>query len=216
MGKPRKVLFELIAPDAVVLAGQPYELLAEIRAENHFDTAEAKIALAWRKGIKPNADGKILLGRCVKASDLQRELVDFDFVILLNKEYWEDPGFDRSKKLALLDHELCHAARAVDSDGEPTIDSKGRPVWRVRGHDVEEFEEIIARHGIWKRDLERFAEAIAKRKKSPLFTEDSASTEEARLAEDAPFIVALDRMASPVRTGRSPSSQFPLPAWSPW
>jgi hypothetical protein len=98
MGKPKKVLFELIKPDEVFLSGQPYELLAEIRAEQHFDTAEAKIALAWRKGTKPNVDGKIVLGRCVKASDLQRELVDFDFVIVLNKEFWEDPAFDRAKK----------------------------------------------------------------------------------------------------------------------
>ena len=171
MGKPKKVLFELISPEQVFLSGQPYELLAEIRAEHHFDVAEAKIALAWRKGTKPNADGKIVLGRCVKASDLQRELIDYDFVIVLNKEFWKDPEFSREKKLALLDHELCHAARAVDSDGAPMIDSKNRPVWRVRGHDVEEFEEIVARHGVWKRDLERFVEAIAKRKKSPLFSE---------------------------------------------
>lgn len=170
MSKPKKVLFELIKPETVYLSGQPYELLSEIRAEQHFDIAEAKIALAWKKGTKPNADGKIVLGRCVKATDLQRELVDYDFVILLNQEYWEDPAFDRAKKLALLDHELCHAARALDSDGEPMIDSKQRPVWRVRGHDVEEFEEIVTRHGIWKRDLERFAEAIAARKKTPLLT----------------------------------------------
>jgi len=137
MGKPKKVLFELISPEQVFLSGQPYELLAEIRAEHHFDVAEAKIALAWRKGTKPNADGKIVLGRCVKASDLQRELIDYDFVIVLNKEFWKDPEFSREKKLALLDHELCHAARAVDSDGAPMIDSKNRPVWRVRGHDVE-------------------------------------------------------------------------------
>lgn len=174
MGKPKKVLFELISKEQVFLSGQPYELLAEIRAENHFDTAEAKIALAWRKGTKPNADGRVVLGRCVKASDLQRELVDYDFVIVLNKEFWEDPEFDRAKKLALLDHELCHAARAVDQDGEPMIDSKQRPVWRVRGHDVEEFEEIVSRHGVWKRDLERFAEAIAKRNKSPLFAGSEA------------------------------------------
>ena len=173
MGKPKKVLFELISPEQVFLSGQPYELLAEIRAEHHFDVAEAKVALAWRKGTKPNADGKIVLGRCVKATDLQRELIDYDFVIVLNKEFWEDPEFSREKKLALLDHELCHAARAVDSDGSPMIDSKNRPVWRVRGHDVEEFEEVVARHGVWKRDLERFAEAIAKRKKSPLFSEAS-------------------------------------------
>lgn len=167
MGKPKKVLFQLIKPDEVILAGQPYELLNEIRAEYHFDTTEANIALAWRKGTKPNADGHLVLGRCVKASDLQRELVDYDFVIVLNKEVWEDPEFDRDKKLALLDHELCHAARAVDEDGEPKIDSKGRPVWRVRGHDIEEFTEIVHRRGTWKRDLEKFAEVILA-KKAPL------------------------------------------------
>lgn len=203
MGKPKKVLFELISPDQVFLSGQPYDLLAEIRAENHFDTAEAKIALAWRKGTKPNADGKIVLGRCVKANDLQRELVDYDFVIVINKEFWEDPEFDRAKKLALLDHELCHAAPALDPDGEPMRDTKGRAVWRVRGHDVEEFEEIVSRHGVWKRDLERFAEAIARRKKSPLFSEADALTAEGeKLVADTPaFLAAADRLASSVRTG---------------
>ena len=119
MGKPKKILIGLIKPEDVYLSGQPYELLAEIRAEQHFDVAEAKIALAWRKGTKPNADGKIVLGRCVKASDLQRELVDWDFVIVLNKEFWEDPEFDRAKKLALLDHELSPLPLA-------------RPRWRRR------------------------------------------------------------------------------------
>lgn len=171
MGKPRKVLFELIGVEDTVLAGQPYELLAEVRAEHHFDLAEAKIALAWRKGTKPNADGKLVLGRCVKASDLQRELVDFDFVIVLNREVWEDPEFDRKRKLALLDHELCHATRATDADGLRMTDTKGRPVWRTRGHDIEEFHEIVERHGVWKRDLEKFAEALMKRKKEPLLAD---------------------------------------------
>ncbi len=90
MGKPKKVLFELIKREAVYLSGQPYELLDEIRAEQHFDVTDAKIALAWRKGTKPNVDGKVVLGRCVKATDLQRELVDYDFVIVLNREFWED------------------------------------------------------------------------------------------------------------------------------
>lgn len=200
MGKPKKVLFELIKSEDVFLSGQPYDLLAEIRAENHFDTAEAKVGLAWRKGTKPNADGKLVLGRCVLISGLQRELIDYDYVIVLNKEFWEDPEFDREKKLALLDHELCHAARAVDADGEKMRDTKERPVWRTRGHDVEEFEEIVTRHGVWKRDLERFAEAIAKRKKSPLFSgggEDS----QAKLADDPAFLAAVDRLTEPMRTG---------------
>jgi len=225
MGKPKKVMFELISPGQVFLSGQPYELLAEIRAEQHFDTAEAKIALAWRKGTKPNADGKLVLGRCVKASDLQRELVDYDFVIVLNKEFWEDPEFDRAKKLALLDHELCHATRAVDADGNSMIDTKQRPVWRVRGHDVEEFEEIVSRHGVWKRDLERFAEAIAKRKKSPLFTDaDELKAEGEKLVADTDgflarrspdFMQAMDRVAESVRAGGVQSVTISTPGMEP-
>jgi hypothetical protein len=224
MGKPKKVLFELIKPDQVFLSGQPYELLAEIRAEQHFDTAAAKIALAWRKGTKANADGKIVLGRCVKATDLQRELVDYDFVIVLNKEFWEDPEFDRAKKLALLDHEMCHAARALDSEGEPMIDSKQRPVWRVRGHDVEEFEEIVARHGVWKRDLERFVEAIAKRKKSPLFSEhlkaEEPGTPTAGLFPGSTkaltdVVDALDNLTEPIREGVVTSMTIQIPGKEP-
>jgi hypothetical protein len=198
MGKPKKVLFELIKPDQVFLSGQPYKLLAEIRAEQHFDTADAKIALAWKKGTKPDADGHLVLGCCMRASDLQRELVDYDFVIVLNQEVWEDPEFDRGKKLALLDHEMMHAARSLDADGEPVIDSKNRPVWRVRGHDIEEFTSIIARHGCYKRDLEKFAEALLLKKKQPLFTMQSSTND---LAQDPKFTAAVDRLASSVRIG---------------
>lgn len=185
MGKPKKVVFQLIdanekpEPDA-------YRLMRQIRAEQHFDTAKAKFALAWQKSIKPDVDGHIMLGKCVRATDLQRELVDLDFVILLNREVWEDAEFFDSKKLALLDHELCHAARSVDSDGEPRIDTKGRPVWRVRGHDIEEFREIVDRHGCWKYDLEKFADAIFKRKTQPLFSGSGEVATQAALPIDLP------------------------------
>lgn len=169
MGKPKKVAFQFIDPDERP-EPEPYELLRELRAEQHFGAAEAKIGLAWQKGIKPDADGRLMLGKCVKATDLQRELVDWDFVILLNREVWDEIDFRTEKKMALLDHEMCHAARAVDSDGEPRIDTKGRAVWRVRGHDIEEFREVAARHGCYKHDLEKFAQALIERKQEPLFT----------------------------------------------
>jgi hypothetical protein len=172
MGKPKKIAFQLILPDDVSIIDRPHELLSEVRAENHFDTAKARIALAWKKGSKANCDGHIVLGFLMRATDLQRELVDYDFVIVLNKEVWEDPEFTTAQKRALLDHEMCHAARACDGDGEPSIDTKGRPVWRTRGHDIEEFEEIVARHGCYKRDLERFAQTIIRRKNSPLLESD--------------------------------------------
>jgi hypothetical protein len=167
MGKPKKIAFELIDQEDSEGA-VAYELLDEVRTAHHEDTQEARIALAWRKGLKPDPDGKLILGKCVKASDLQRELVAWDFVILLNKEVWDDAEFTDENRRALLDHEMCHAAKSYGSDGEPKIDERFRPVWRIRKHDIEEFNSIVERHGVWKRDLERFAEAIMRKKKPML------------------------------------------------
>lgn len=164
MAKPKKINYELLPEDH-----SAYELMREVREENHDETAPARIALAWHKGLKADVDGHVVLGKCMKASDLQRELVNWDFVIILNQITWNYPEFDKEKKMALIDHELCHAARVYDKDGEPKIDSKGRPVWRVRKHDIEEFQEIVDRHGIWKRDLQRFADALLKKRKPSLF-----------------------------------------------
>jgi hypothetical protein len=159
--------FELIDHNMKPLP-EPYRLLAEIRKAHHPDLKEAKIVLAWQKGIKADKDGHVMLGKCIKIGDLQKELADWDFVITLNFDVWQSSEWTREKKMALLDHELMHAAESLDKDGEPKVDAKGRRQWRIRKHDVEEFSAIIERHGIWKRDLERFAEAIMKTKQKTL------------------------------------------------
>lgn len=143
----------------------PYRLLDKIRKKSHTSIKRAKIALAWRIALKPDRDGHLVLGMCKRASDLQRELADWDFVILLNKEVWKDKEFTTDKKMALLDHELCHAAPALTRDGEHKQDERGRYVWRIRKHDIEEFQGIVERHGCYKRDLEEFAEALLKRRR---------------------------------------------------
>ena len=172
MGNPKQVKIDLIDPDAKP-ALEPYKLLAEVRKSYHKETLDAKIALAWRKDTKPDTDGHLVLGRCVKASDLQRELAEWDFVILLNQEVWNEPEFDIGRKRALLDHELCHADVSLDDEGEQKVDSKGRKVWRVRKHDIEEFQAVVKRHGCYKKDLEVFAEALMKQKNPSLFPKDA-------------------------------------------
>src|SRR5260221_12219391 len=81
----KKIAFELIAPDK---SAEPYKLLDQARNKWHPELHEAHIALAWRKGLKPDVDGRLILGKCVKASDLGRELAEWDFIILLNREIW--------------------------------------------------------------------------------------------------------------------------------
>ncbi len=163
-GKVKKVkvpTFELINHEAKPRL-EPYKLLDELRKAHHESIKDANILLAYRKGWKSNVDGHLILGKCIKASELQRELVEWDYVILLNFEVWNSSEFDKNKKMALLDHELSHTGQALDREGEPKVDAKGRKVWRIVKHEIEEFVGVIQRNGCYKRDLQLFAETIMK------------------------------------------------------
>jgi hypothetical protein len=87
MAEPKKVNYKLIEDKSI------HSLLEEIVSEYHEDLADAHIALAWQKSIKADKDGRLVLGKCVKATDLQKEFMPYDFVILLNEDVWRDPQF---------------------------------------------------------------------------------------------------------------------------
>jgi hypothetical protein len=162
MGKlkrPKKVTYQLIPREDAV--GAPtYALLERLVAEHHEELAHtnARIAVAWCTSWKSDVDGRVTIGKCKKASDLDRELAAFDFIILLSKDFWIVAS--EKQRAALVDHELMHAAVKYDADGEPVRDERGRQVFRTRKHDLEEFSDIAARHGCYKRDLEQFARAL--------------------------------------------------------
>jgi len=175
--KPKRVSYELLTPQA---HPSLYKALARLISAHHRELKNASIALAWSTAWRADVDGRLTLGQCKKASDLDRELVAYDFVILLSKEFWNDLSVTNAHRDALLDHELCHATVKLDPvTHEPQEDERGRLVYRLRRHDVEEFAEIAERHGTWKRDLERFAQALARSKQGVLpmeATPASAST----------------------------------------
>lgn len=159
--KAKKVSYELILRDSEA-GKRMYPLLEQLIAKHHDDLVDARIALAWNTGWTPDVDGRWILGKCKKASDLDRELAAFDFVILLNRIFWENADVSDHQRAALLDHECYHAAVKYDERGERVIDERGRVVYRTRKHDLEEFAAIAERYGCWKRDLEQFAGALAR------------------------------------------------------
>lgn len=53
------------------------------------------------------------------------------------------------QRLALIDHEFCHAGQG------------DKPEWTIFPHDVEEFVIIIERHGLWKWDLQQLGKAVS-------------------------------------------------------
>lgn len=138
---------------------EPYQLLGELIAAHHRHLAEGVVVvLAWRHEVKPSKDGKLELGKARKVNDLDRQRVDGDFIILLNKDAWG--AFLPNQRRALLDHELCHCVVELDKAGNPKEDETGKPLTRMRRHDLEEFVEVVERHGCYLKDLEEMADAM--------------------------------------------------------
>lgn len=77
---------------------------------------------------------------------------DYKFVLEFDREVWDQLTLDQQE--ALVDHELCHCGK----------DEKG---CYMRQHDLEEFRQIVDRHGFWKDDVRLFAESC-----QPLFEGD--------------------------------------------
>lgn len=73
------------------------------------------------------------------------------FWIEIAEDEWD--GLSDLQRRALVDHELMHCT--IEDDGD------GGMVMTIADHDVEEFEEIVRRHGLWKQDLWNFGLAIA-------------------------------------------------------
>lgn len=69
-----------------------------------------------------------------------------DFVLTFDADYVRD-CVDIAF-CALVDHELCHCAQAVDEFGAPKFSQEGRPKFAIKGHDVEEFVSVVRRFGI--------------------------------------------------------------------
>ncbi len=168
-GKPKRLTYELIERESDI--GRPlYIILSELVEQHHEELHDARIALAWCTSWKPDVDGRVTLGKCVKASDLHRELAPYDFVILLSRAFFEDALVTDIQRRALIDHELCHGGVKHDPTGEPEYDARGRKVFRLRKHDLEEFAVIGERYGCWKKDVEVFFGAVSRgRYREPRF-----------------------------------------------
>lgn len=155
--KRKKVTVQLLRRVHAGQVTEPYRIMEGLIAKDRKDLENVKLAIAWRIGWRADANGLLTLGRCRKRGDLDRELDEFDFVILLNKEAWQT--LDDTQKQALIFHELCHAQVVIDSDGNPKQDDRDRLVCRIRKHDVEEFRLVTEKFGLWTQDLAKLAQA---------------------------------------------------------
>ncbi len=181
--KKKKIAHELIDPkgEAGIVV---YTTANELIDKHHEDLRDARIAFAWNLSWQPDVDGRVQLGKMKLASDLDRELADFDLVVILSREFWRDPNVTDKQREALLDHELSHGALQRAKNLEPIEDEKGRKCYRIRKHDIEEFSAVVDRHGVYQRDLEAFARALMRGRQRGLL--EAEAQDEAGELEAAP------------------------------
>lgn len=102
--------------------------------------------------------GKVKYGSARKAQGLMafmsKEEAPF-FIIEIAQDRWAD--LPVKAKIALVDHELCHCGVEDVLDGEEVIDQK---LFMIK-HDLEEFNDIVRRHGLWRADVSAFAAALS-------------------------------------------------------
>lgn len=106
------------------------------------------------------------MGKCSKATAFERHMTGNILLIFINAADWKRLMPDQ--RLALVDHELTHIDRApmvaidpITKEMVNTWEAAEEPdSWRIKDHDVEEFADIIRRHGLWDATREKFGEAV--------------------------------------------------------
>jgi len=126
----------------------------------------------------PKKGGKEVWGTMRKVTNLaaflaqnefaqEQGINDPFFVMTITKPVWDI--LSHEKKVALVDHELCHAAVEEKDNGETKL--------VIVPHDLEEFTCIVKRHGLWREDVKEFADTCQKPSLTQS-TEEQSSSEE--------------------------------------
>lgn len=105
---------------------------------------QMRVVLGQAELMPPMAMGKWQRARaCQQVMDWFGQMPDF----LLTFCAPAAVGMDDPTFCALVEHELYHCAQKLDRYGMPAFNKEGRPVFSMRGHDVEEFVGVVARYG---------------------------------------------------------------------
>ena len=117
-----------------------------IESAVHDRLAEARILYCFRsKAAK--SQGNIKLATISTVTGKIQHLLKADYILEVAQDQWYSLG--QEQRLALIDHELTHCVPDLETGG-----------WALRGHDIEEFYEIVERHGHWLPDMDEWTDAL--------------------------------------------------------
>jgi hypothetical protein len=144
---------------------------AELVNEDHEHLRQAEIGFVWTnvENVKRN---RLVLGQCQLVSDSGEKWSAGRSVQQIREWFGWQPDFlitiyaptaatmEHGDFMALLEHELYHAAQALDKEQQPRFnDETGAPVFAMRAHDVEEFVGVVERYGMTGANVARMVEA---------------------------------------------------------
>jgi len=131
---------------------------------------EAKILCRFRIG-QWSSRGKMILGQAKVLSAFERFETGAELAVIVNGDIWDT--LTNHQKEALVHHELCHFEQMTNKEGEPKYDDNDRPMYKIVGHDLEEFSAVVKRYGLWMEDVKQLVKAADEhRQLSMKFEED--------------------------------------------
>lgn len=131
-----------------VLSEEMKELAQKIINEKRLDTHPAKIEYIL---VYPSISSTVA-GKCLKSSKELKFFSNFDYVIEISGDLWDT--LDKETKAILLEHELRHILVVQN-------DKTGDWNFKIRPHDVMDFEKIISAYGIeWFKKLKLIVSAL--------------------------------------------------------
>ena len=163
---------------------EAYKTMENLIEKYHKHLKEAKIVIYANDKSKTKGD-KVIIAESSKASNKLKASINADFTITLYVDTWSSLSPDQ--KQACLDHELTHCGvqyepireqiglsktgksktrivrdeyGRVQYTSDIKRDENGVPKWKLVIHDLEEFRDIVRRHGMWDEDIQRFKEVL--------------------------------------------------------
>lgn len=142
--------------------------------EAHQHLLDAKLGVLWTNAINVRQLRHILataeipqtMGGRWKQGRMEQQTrdwfrMDVDFLLTFYAPAAEQ--LDNRAFCALVEHELHHCGQAIDGYGQPKFSREdGRPIFAIKGHDVEEFVDVVARYGMTSPDVKAIVDAALK------------------------------------------------------
>lgn len=140
-------------------AAQPEAIGRVLIDAIHEHLVNAQIGYLYREEISKG--GATVWAQASKVGGKLAHFSHLDFLIEVNWTWWNQ--LEPAQRVALIDHELTHCERRETDDGES---------YGIAPHDLEEFNSIARRWGMWRPSMAHFANALGDGQQRGLFPHD--------------------------------------------